>query len=265
MVKLKTGRSNLVQSIIKGLNILELLDREGALSIAEISEGLQLQKSTVHRLVSTLKHKGYVLQDPVTLKYRNSFKLFEMGNNTVERLGLRREAQALLEELNVKTKETVNLAILDGFHIIYIDKIESPETIRIGLNIGKRLPAYCTGLGKVILAYLKKEKLNKLLQEHPLKRYTKNTICDKDELIKHLEQVRKQGYSIDNEEYIDGLKCIAAPVMNYKGEVVAAISIAIPSIRYGDGGQKIQVMIDQLKQTAGNISERLGWNSNVDF
>ncbi|WZL71657.1 IclR family transcriptional regulator [Clostridiaceae bacterium 35-E11] len=251
-------RSNVVKSVLKALDILEVLDKKHEIGISEISEILHWDKSTVHRLISTLKQKGYVVQNPLNQKYSNSFKLFEMGNNVVERLGLRRQAQPFLERLAVLTQETVNLAIMDGSSIIYIDKIESQATIKVDLSIGKKLPIYCTGLGKVMLAYKSREAVEKLLEKEAFVKYTKNTIENLEGLFEQLEQIRKQGYCIDEEEYVEGLQCIAAPVKDYSGLVIAAISVAMPKYRYDEGEKEIGYT-KIVKDITDQFSKELGY------
>lgn len=251
-------RSNFVKSVIKALDILEILDKKHELGISELSELLEWDKSTVHRIITTLKQKGYVIQNSANQKYANSIKLFEMGNNVVERLGLRRQAQPYLERLAGTTHETVNLAIIDGNHVIYIDKIESPATIKVDLNIGKKLPLFCTGLGKTMLAFMSEEDMNSLLSHEKFIQYTKNTVKNMADLGRQLRDIREKGYALDDEEYVEGLKCVAAPIRNYKGEVFAAVSIAVPKYRYEEG-EKTFGYIRLVKETALEISRELGF------
>lgn len=251
-------RDNLVKSVIKALDIMELLNCEGELGISEMADKLKWDKSTVYRLVATLREKGYVTQNPASQKYSNSMKLFEMGNSVVERLGFRRKCQPYLEELAVLTKETVNLAIQDGKEIIYIDKIESRATIKVDLGIGKRLPMYCTGLGKAILACLPEEEVETLLREETFHAHTPNTVTSLEELKLQLSQIRHQGYSLDNEEYVLGLKCVASPIWNYQKKPVAAISVAIPEYRYENGTEHIDY-IRAVTDIAAKISRELGF------
>ncbi|SDK86814.1 IclR family transcriptional regulator [Natronincola ferrireducens] len=255
-------RSNYIKSVIKALDILEVLDKEKELGISELSEKLNWDKSTVHRLVSTLKLKGYVVQSPTSPKYSNSFKLFEMGNNVVEKLGLRRQAQPFLEELLSKTHETVNLAIQDGPYIIYIDKIESPATIKVDLSIGKRLPIYCTGLGKAMLAFMPQETVTNLLKDQVFYPYTPKTVKSLSQLMEELTEIRRLGYSIDDEEYVADLKCIAAPIRNYHNQVVAAISIAVPKYRYDEGAENIGY-VELVKTVCEKFSRELGCNDFI--
>ncbi len=254
-----SDRSNLVKSVIKALDIIEALDKKQELGISELSEYLKWDKSTVHRLVKTLKEKGYVVQNSSSLKYSNGIKLFEMGNNVVEKLGLRRQAQPYMESLAENTKETVNLAILDGKNIIYIDKIETPATIKVDLNIGKKLPIYCTGLGKAILAFKSEEGIRELYKgEDTFVKYTPKTVGNIEDLLEQLKEIKENGYSLDDEEYVEGLKCVAAPIRNYKDEVVAAISVAVPKYRYDEGGGNLDY-INLVKKSAGEISKELGY------
>lgn len=253
-----TTRDNLVKSVMKALEILELLNREAELGISEMADRLGWDKSTVYRLVATLKEKGYVNQNPANQKYANSMKLFEMGNSVVERLGFRRKCQPYLEELAMRTHETVNLAIQDGSEIIYIDKIESMATIKVDLAIGKRLPMYCTGLGKAILAWLPEEEVDLLLQEEHFTAHTANTVTSLNELKKQLVQIRQKGYSLDDEEYVMGLKCVASPVWNHQGKPVAAVSVAIPEYRYENGTDQAGYA-GLVMEVAQKISRELGY------
>ncbi len=251
-------RSNTVKSIVKAFDILELLDKRRELGITEISEELKMDKSTVHRLISTLKDKDYVVQNPSNNKYANSFKLFEMGNNAIERLGLRRLAQPYLEQIARITNETVNIAVMYDTNIIYIDKIESPATIKVDLSIGKKLPVYCTGLGKVMLAYMPEDKVLKILENMDFIKYTDKTVANIQGLFKQFIEIKEKGYCIDDEEYVEGLKCVAAPIFNYYGEVIAAISIAIPKYRYNAGEKDIGYG-NLIKTTAANLSKEFGY------
>ncbi|SMP59948.1 IclR family transcriptional regulator [Anoxynatronum buryatiense] len=252
-----TQRDYVVKSVVKALDILEMLDQEKELGISELAEKLQLDKSTVHRLVTTLKLQGYVTQNQTNQKYANSIKLFEMGNRMIEGMGFRRQCQPYLEELAMRTHETVNLAIQDGHEIIYIDKIESRATIKVDLGIGKRLPMYCTGLGKAMLAWLPEEELDQLYGETVFKPYTPKTLTTLQDLKESLAVIRQQGYSLDDEEYVVGLMCVAAPIWNHQGRPIAAISVAVPEYRFQEG----LVTTDYgevVKEISEKISRELG-------
>lgn len=249
-------RSNLVKSVLKALDLMEVLTQNGELSIGELNEHLGWDKSTIHRLLSTLKEKDYVQQNAENQKYRAGIKMFEMGNQVVERLGFRRQCQPYLESLAAVTKETVNLAVRDGKDIIYIDKIESSATIKVDLAIGKRLPMYCTGLGKVILAHMPEAEALKILQTEKMIAYTPKTLTTVKDIQEQLELIRNRGCSLDDEEYVEGLICVAAPIQNHLGQVMAAISIAVPQYRFEEG-QKTLHYTEKVVETAQKISVEL--------
>lgn len=221
-----------VQSVERALDLLEkLVEFTEPVSITELSKQLGLHKSTVHRLLSTLRQRGYVTQDVKTNNYQIGLKLFEIGSAVLNKMDLRAKVRPHLESLRQVTNETIHLGILDDYQVVYIDKVESSEVIRMYSRIGKRVPAYCTSLGKILLAYSAKELIANLLMEKPLLRRTEFTITDPELLTEHLAQVKKQGYSIDNQEQELDIRCIAGPIFNYDGQILAAFSISGPTTR----------------------------------
>lgn len=253
-----------VQSIERACAVLDLLDTEGEMGASEMGRRLRLERSTVHRIASTLRDLGYLVQNPGNAKYSLSFRFFEMGNTVVRRHGLRRQCAPFLRELSARTNEAVNLAILDGVHILFIDKIESRSTIRVDLSVGKRLPAYCTGLGKALLAWLPEERVEELLGPFPLPKFTPNTRVTREALKEDLRSVRENGFSLDDEEYVEGLICIAAPVRGRNGEVVAAMSIALPKFLYTGAEERWREMLPLLLEATENFTGSLGIQGNAD-
>lgn len=249
---------NRVRSIEKALSILEVLNQDQELSLGEISEKLNMDKGTTHRLIGTLKHSGYVDQNPINRKYTNSFKLFEMGNNVVDKKGLRKAAEPFIEEAALLAGETINLGIIFENHIIYIDKIESHETIKVGLNIGKRIPIYCTGLGKVMLAFTEPKVVNRILKDVVFETFTSKTVKSRQELDDQFSEIQKSGYCMDDEEYVEGLICIAAPIFDHSGEPVAAMSISVPKYRYTEAIKNKDFTAIAIA-TAYKISKKLGY------
>ena len=247
-----------VQSVIRTLNILELLNDRGEMGLGEISSSLSLDKSTVYRLLATLRHRGYVRQASQYGSYANTLKLFEMGNIEADRLGFKRMAQPYLQSLALQTRETVNLAILSGVYVMYIDKFESPEAIRVGYGVGKRIPAYATGLGKAILAYLPEERVRELFGTTPFIRFTPNTICSLDDLQQQLRNIKTKGYATDSEEYAKDYACVAAPVRSPGGEALAALSVAFPRYRYRKGGSEEKRFLHLVVSAADSLSADLG-------
>jgi DNA-binding IclR family transcriptional regulator len=251
-----TRQNGKIQSVARALTLLEqLAGRGGRASLADLARDLELSRSTVHGLLATMRHHGFVAQD-ATGQYVLGIKLFELGTVAVSRLDLRAIAGPVLQRLVDEIQETVHLVIGDNLEVVYIDKRESPQSMRIVSQVGHRLPAYCTGVGKVLLAFKPPEDLDRLLAGATLRPQTGNTITDKELLKTHLAQIRNRGYALDNEEIIEGLRCIAAPIRDHTGQVVAALSISGPSIRLKP--DKVEDMIPKVIEAATDISHQLG-------
>ncbi len=253
-------RSNCVKSVMKAFLLMEELDRAGELSIGDLSERLDMDKATVHRLINTVKDAGFVNQNPDNKKYSNSLKLLAMGNRVMEKSGVRHVARPYMEELSEKTGETINLGIRVGNKIIYVDKLESSSTIKVGLGIGVSVPSYCSGLGKAILAYTPKAELDEILNSISFERFTGSTITGKDQLLKELEIIRQNGYSTDDEEYVDGLVCFGAPIFDFHGNPAAAISVSCPKYRY-DPDKHLSLYTGLAAHAAQKISKQMGYKS----
>ncbi|HET7580283.1 MAG TPA: IclR family transcriptional regulator [Bacillales bacterium] len=247
-----------VQSVERALLILQYLqeNKEG-LGVTEISHRLDVAKSTTHRLLASLLRNGYVQQDEQTEKYRLGLKLLELGNTITESLDIRKVAQPFLLELSEQTGETAHLVLLEQGEVVYIDKIESSATIGMKSRIGKRAPAYCTGVGKAILCYLTEKRVDQIIDSGRLYQYTKNTITDKNLLKKELSSIRERGYSLDLEEHEEGIRCVGAGILDHHGQVVAGISIAGPSMRMTD--QKLEDCAKKIMVCAEGISCHLGY------
>ena len=251
-----------IKVLNKTFSILEILLQHGsAMNMTEISKKLRLYPSTIHRILDTLKYWGYVEQDPNTQKYQLGLKLLELGMAKFHQMDLVREATPYLKELVKECNETVHLGVLEEGEVMYLAKEESSQTIRMISYVGKRAPVYCTSLGKVLLAYLSEEGRKKILDEKELTRFTENTITDKSKLKKELDKVRKQGFALDSEENEKDICCIAAPIRNYQGKVIAAISISGPVYRIDINKQNHLKKV--LIETSKKISKRLGYNGKL--
>lgn len=246
-----------IQSIERAILIMKCFtDEQPELRLQEICEELDLNKSTAHGIINTLKYYGLIDQDVETQKYRLGLSLLELGSQVLNRLDFRAIAAPIIKDVCLKTEETVHLGILDGMEIIYIDKHESSQSMRLFTTIGTRYPAYCTGIGKAILAFLPTEEQVKRVPDE-IKPLTDYTLKDKEAILMDLKAVHSRGYSIDDEENIDGLRCVGAPIFNYSGQVVAAISVAGPSIRMTK--EKLAEVAGILCEAAVEISKRLGY------
>ncbi len=251
-----------IKVLDKTFYILELLLQKGSyMNMIELSEKLGFYPSTTHRILDTLKHWGYVEQDPHTQKYQLGLKALELGMAKLHQMDLVREATPCLKELVNQCNETVHLGTLEGEEVLYLAKEESSQTIRMISYVGKRAPLHSTSLGKVLLAYLSAEDRKKILEEKVLPRLTENTITDKRELEKELSKVRMQGFALDREENEKDVRCVAAPIRNYQGEVIAAVSVSSPVFRIDKNAQNN--LKEALIETSKKISKRLGYNGKL--
>ncbi|MEW5921413.1 MAG: IclR family transcriptional regulator [Bacillota bacterium] len=250
-----------VQSVERVLTILEVMAGEGApITVTELADKVNLKISTVHRLLSTLVHRGYVEQEDDN-KYRLGLKLMEIGNSVLYYSDIRTVARPYLEELMERCNETVNLAILDDIDVVYIDQVESKNLIIVKMlaQVGNRGPVHCTSSGKVLLAFLPKEKMEETISRLELVKYTNETITDVDNLRKELKRVQQDGYAVDWGEREEHVRCIAAPIFNYEGRAIASVSISGPSTRITTYYMKNE-LVDLIRDTAKKISHKMGYN-----
>jgi len=224
-----------IKSIEKALDLIELLsDKEKEMSITEISKELNMGISTVHRILTALKYRGFIVQNPQTSKYMIGVKLFILGCKVQNTKNLIRILTPFLLKLSQSTNETINFAILDGREVICLYKIESPEILRADIEIGSKLPAHCTTLGKVLLAFLSEQEFKMLYNNDNEKLFTltSNSISSVEELKRCLKKVRRQGYAVDKEEFKIGINCIGVPIKDNKGKAIAGLSVTGPASRF---------------------------------
>lgn len=246
-----------VQSIDRAANVLECFTKSKAeLSLGEISEMLDINKSTLHGIISTLKDHDLIAQDVKTQKYRLGLGLLKFGAFVSESMDINKIAEPILTKLCNQLNETVHMCVLDNKDVVYIAKKESEQSIRIITNIGARIPAYCTGVGKAILAYKSDQTISNHLPEK-LESMTENTITDITSLKEELIRTKNQGYSIDNEEYVKGLFCIAAPIFDQNGDVKYAISTSGPTMRMTE--EKVERAIEYVREAAVQVSKEMGY------
>ena len=253
---------NSVQSMERISMILDVLSEvPKGLSFSDLSTKVDLPKGTTHRLLSTLTFLDYVRQDAETKKYNLGFKLVELGNRVLSQIDFRTEARHYLLDLAENTKETVHLVILYQNEVLYIEKVEPneyPTGLRMASMVGLRVPAHCCAVGKVLLAALPEEKLEKLVNSKGLPKRTENTITDLGKLKEHLQLVRENNYALDMEENEIGICCVAAPIRDQRDEVIAAISISVPVIRINARMLKTEIK-NRVTETASHISRKIGY------
>lgn len=259
-VQKKEGVS--VQSVARALDIIACFDDAAELGISELSERMDLSKSTIYGLVNTLTAFGYLEQSEQNKKYRLGLKLFELGNLVQRRMDIRQEARPWCKLLADKYRTTVHLAAYSEGEIIYVDKVDSASSVVIYSQIGKRAPMYCTGVGKAILAFLPPDYMERYILSKPLVKMTDHTILTREGLLAELDLVRSRGYAVDDEEIEPGLHCIAAPIFNHKGQPVMALSVSFPygrlwDIDWDEATRDVQYYVRQ-------ISERLGYTAQTN-
>jgi IclR family acetate operon transcriptional repressor len=229
---------------------------ERGLSLAECTSLLGYSKPTTHRILRTLARRGFLRSDERGF-YTLGIANLRLGMDFLEQLDLRREALPVLRRLADRTAETVHLGVLDGADVVYIEKVESPQAVRMFSRIGHTMPACSTGVGKAILAYLPQPELEELLPER-LERRTPRTITSRRELLRNLAAVRDRGYATDDVENEEAIRCVGAPVFDHTGRVCAAISVAGPSSRVTAG--RFPELGGLARDAAREISTRIGWS-----
>lgn len=217
---------NEIQSLARGLKILDLLGQspEGS-SITELSEYLEVDKGSASRLVSTLTKYGYVEKDAVSHRYHVGSQVVNLSRSVLTRLPLRDAAKPFLRQMMELSGECAHLGIATQGKVMYIDQVESPVTLRVNAQVGTMNPLHCTALGKVLLAF------SDLDLPSDLPSFTPKTITNAEKLVRHLEEVKRQRYAIDDEEFDTGVRCIAVPVFDFRGKAIGAIGISGPATR----------------------------------
>lgn len=247
----------MIQSIQRAAAILRsFTEAEPELGVIELGKRLDLHKSTVSRILTTLQEEGLVSQNPETGKYRLGVGLVSLAGVALGRLNVRGVTQPHLNGLVEVSQETVNVVVQDGRDCINVERVASPKQIRYVGWIGRRMPLHCTAAGKVLLAFMETAERETLLSA-PLTRYTDKTVTDKSHMEADLNLVCRQGYAIVHEEFEDEFSAIAAPVFNHSRKVAGAISISGPTYRMGPG--QIENFIQPLLETANTASAEMGY------
>lgn len=226
--------------------------------LTELSPAAGLPESTTWRLLATLIDEGLVERaSDGSGRYLMGLETFRLGSAVLHRLGIGQNVLTFLEELSADTGETVNLGALHGFHVLYLQKVESHQTLRASLTVGSAtVPAHCSANGKMLLAHLPLSLLGELLDANELAVHGPNTITDRATLLEELERIRERGYSVDDMEFGPDIRAVAAPIRDHTGSVIAAVAVAAPSTRLTLDGA--HVLARSVTSTADRISHKLG-------
>ncbi|MEW6403558.1 MAG: IclR family transcriptional regulator [Chloroflexota bacterium] len=247
----------MLQTIQKAGELLALFDRDHTeWGVREVATKLKIAKSSAHDIMSSLAKLGFLNRTDEN-RYRLGWRLVTLSETLLATTELRKEAHPILEELAARYQETIHLAVLDDTQAVYLDKLEGRQAVRVELtSLGARLYAHCSALGKVLLAYSPEAEVKRIIQTAGLPRFTPNTITDEEELLQTLAKIRKQGFAYDMEEILPDLCCVAAPIHNYTGQVIAAVSMSLPAYRFRRSQSEFR---EGVIRTGKMISKRLGY------
>lgn len=247
----------MVETLVRLFKIIDLLENSSELRLKDISDKLGIDTSTCHRYLKTLLKYNYVKMNPSNKKYSLGLKFLNISTKIIDSIDIRNIAHPHLIELGKQTNETIHLTTFDGKRVVYIDKIESSEPIRMYSRIGNIAPINCTAAGKAILAFQNSELISEIIQGLDFIPLTKNTITDKEKFLKELEKIRKSGFAIDDSEHEENICCIAAPIRDYSRKVKYAVSIS--AIKTRMSLSKLVTFKDILLEKANIISKELGF------
>lgn len=243
-----------VQSLERALDIMEILgDSDGELGVSEIGAEAALANGTVHRLLATLTHRGYVRQNPATRKYALGVRSLSLADSAQDRLGPL--SKPFLRELMEVSQESSNLAGLEKDSIVYLEQVPASRMVRMFTEPGNRVAPHSTGSGKVILAHQPEEVVESTLQRAGMPRFTPYTIADPGGFKRELAAIRARGYALDSEEMEEGVRCMAAPVLGPDGRAIAAISLSGPVGRLGES--RVEELAPHIKRIADAFSDSL--------
>jgi DNA-binding IclR family transcriptional regulator len=246
-----------VQSLDRTFDILELLaQHRNGLGVSDIGRRLELHKSTVSRLLRSLEARGYIARDPSTGLYRLGLKFIELVGAQLDNLELRIEAKPAMHQLAQATGQTAFLAIRQGREAAYVEKAESFDSLRRYSIIGTRVPLHCSALGKALLTACSPAFVRDLLGGAPLEKRTENTLTSIEALLDELRAAREWGFTMDREENEDGVRCVAAPIEDYRGEPIAAVSVSGYAAAFD--GDELEYKGAHVVRAAQEISRRLG-------
>lgn len=258
MEKDSSREKYIINSIIRACNILTCFSRERRhFKISELARQLQLDRSTTYRILLSLESCGFVEKDERTGEYFLGMTTFEIGNAFLSQMDFVKISKPIMADLALKVQETVHLAVLSDIEIVYVEKSDSPRTLGVMSKIGQRAPVYCTALGKVLLAHQPEDDQLRISKEVRMRAFTENTLTSRERLMEELREIRQQGYSFDRREYEEEVECIAAPIRDHLGSVIAAISISGPQRKIGAPNESH--FVNQVVEGGALISSKMGY------
>ncbi|NOU65453.1 helix-turn-helix domain-containing protein [Paenibacillus sp. LMG 31461] len=248
-----------IQSIDKALDLIELLAEHGSLNLLELTDLLDQPKSSTYRIVLTLENRGFISRDDENGKYCLGYKQLMLTRGMLERNTLRSAALHEMKKLSEMYGDTINLGVLLEGEVLYVEILESTQPLRMTDTVGSKSPFHATAMGKAMAAFLPEEKVKELITLQGLPALTKNTIVSEAQFQLKLQQVREQGFALDDQEIVEGARCLAAPIFNMYGNVEGAVSMSGAMHRFAD--EVIPEMAESIKAAANRISRKLGYET----
>ncbi|WP_409341145.1 IclR family transcriptional regulator [Paenibacillus sp. MBLB4367] len=245
-----------IQSVDKALDVIELLAELESASLIELAEKLNQPKSSLYRIILTLENRGFIARSDQDGKYCLGFKQLVITKNLLEKNSLRAAALPEMNRLVDRFGDTVNLGVLSDDSALYVEIIEGTHALRMTDRVGSKAPLNATAIGKTLLAYMNADKRDRLLETMAYPVYTGRTAVSKESLLAKLQEVAAKGYALDNEEIVEGARCIAAPIFDMFGGIAGALSISGALNRFTD--DKLADIAAEVKQAAANASRKLG-------
>lgn len=244
-------------SLSKALMVLkEVCCAQDPMRFADLVERSELPKATAHRILNTLVDEGLVRLEDHSQLYHPGYGLLELAHKAWSSMDIRDLAADQMKALWQETGETIHLAVLDRGEVIYIDKMESQKSLRLFSAVGKKGPAYCTGVGKAMIAHLAEEELADAISKQSFIKHTETTLDTEEKLRNELEKIRQTGVSLDMQEHEEGIQCAASVIFNYRNEPIAALSITAPVFRVDD--ERFELFQKRIKEACQEVSKRMG-------
>jgi len=251
--------NRLISSVVRGIKILESLAKNGPLTFDELIASTKVPRTSVFRLLNTLETLGYLEreQDGAVFRWNLGLKVLGLAHGKLSRLNLRKQIRDILEKLAETTDEYVQLCVLDHHKVVYIDDVKRPKPIALYGEVGIHLPINVSAPGMVLAAFLSEEGRERLLREETFPKNTPKTVTDPNELRKILKKIAQQGFAIEVEQYGMGIYCVAAPIFNHNGDVIAAVNVtgSVSTLT----GDRIGNLVQQVKSAAREASKRMGY------
>ena len=245
-----------MSAVTRTISILEALSRTDGINLENLARTTELPKATLLRFLSSLTSLGYVYRDGADM-YHLTLKMFSVGSRSLKHIDLINTAKPFAKELCQTLGETVHMGILEDWNAVYVLKEESSYTLRMYSRVGKVIPLYCTAIGKIFLSEMTDDELEGYFRTNPLKPYTPKSIRTHQALREELDRTRERGWSVDDEEHEENVVCLAAPVRDYTGSAIAAMSVSWPIFRFDKNS--FEETVKKIKDTTAALSKVLGY------